>query len=203
MTNTTLASKRWLVAAFLMASVIASSVLVSNVRAATMTAKPASVTAKAGETVDVPLQVTNAPGISAMHLEVVYDSSVLMPETVLRGSLAGSDALFDFNATNSGRILIGLATLSTIKGDGPIASVRFKVVGKAGSTSPLTLEKSAAWESGTHAEVLVRADSGTVTVKGKNSSLLWIIILVIVLIALLILFFLVRKRRKSPAGGKA
>ena len=138
--------------------------------AATAILRAGTVQGKAGGTVDVPLQAVSAPGLGALHMELVFDSKVLSVESVSKGSLAGSNALVDSNATVAGRVIIGLVTLDSIKGDGPVADVRFKVVGAAGTSSTLSLENGKAWESGSHAEVLVKTEAGKVTVTSKERS---------------------------------
>jgi hypothetical protein len=78
----------------------------------------------------------------------------------------------------------------------------FKVIGGAESSSTVTPHNSKAWESGTHAEVLVKIIAGIVTVTGGGLS--WLLILIIIPILLLIimniLFSLERKKKKTSAA---
>jgi hypothetical protein len=175
---------------------------IGRVSAATTTFRVESAEGKAGGTVDVPLQAVGAPGLTAMQTELVYDAKVLTPVDVTRGSLAGSDVLMDWNIKPEGRLIFGLATLNSIKGDGPIAIVHFKVIGVAGSSSAITPQNSKAWESGSHAEVLVKTIAGTVTVVGGglNWLLILIIALIVLAIILIILFLTKRKKRKASAA---
>jgi hypothetical protein len=175
---------------------------VGRVSAATTTFRVDSAEGKAGGTIDVPMQAVGAPGLTALQTELVYDAKVLTPVEVSRGSLAGSDVLMDWNIKPEGRLIFGLATLNSIKGDGPIAIIRFKVVGAAGSSSAITLQNSKAWESGSHAEVLVKTVAGTVTVVGGglNWLLILIIALIVLLIILLIVFLIRRKKGKTSAA---
>ncbi len=184
--------------AFLLIGLVFSGVLPAL--AATVTFRVASVQASAGGTVDVPIEVIGAPGLGALHLELVYDPKVVTPDTVSRGPLAGSNALVDFNPAKPGQLAIGVVTLDAIKGDGVVATVRFKVVGAEGTSSALTLENSKAWESGTHAEVLIKTEAGKVTVGGGFP--IWIVGLVCAGLAMLLLlgiflFFMLR-RRSAP-----
>jgi len=179
-------------------------VVPQTVLAATTTFQVASVEGKSGGTVDVPIQAVGAPGLGAIHLELLYDAKVLTPDTVSRGSLSGSDALIDSNPASPGRLIIGLATLNAIKGDGPIATVRFKVVGGAGSSSTLTLDNSKAWDGSSHVEVLVKTVPGKVTITGAGSNSIWLILIIIlVVVALLLLFFILRRRRRRPQQSAA
>jgi Cohesin domain len=168
--------------------------------AATVTFRVGTVEAQTGGSVDVPITAVAAPSLGAVHLELLYDPKVITPDTVSRGTLAGSNALVDFNSGNPGRLLIGLVTLDAIKGDGAVATVRFKVVGDAGTSSALTLENSKAWESGTHAEVLVKTEAGKVTVGGGFPFLyLAIAITCLAMLLIFIIFFLfIRRRRAAP-----
>jgi hypothetical protein len=137
---------------------------VEGARAASVTVRVGSVQAAPGSTAEVPIEAEGASNIGAMHLDVVYDSSVLTPETVTPDALLGSNALLEFNANTPGRLVIGLITLDGIKGEGTIAKVRFKVIGNAGQTSALQLENCSAWEANTHLDVLVNTEPGQVTV---------------------------------------
>lgn len=183
--------------AILMFAYILSSV--EPVLAATVTLRVASVQGQAGSTVDVPVNAVAAPGVGALHLELVYDPRVLAVDGVARGPLAGNNALLDSNPGTPGRLLIGLATLDAIKGDGSVASVRFKLIGDAGTKSAVTLENTKAWESASHAEVLVRTEAGQVTVTGGLPIWLWALLMALVaLLLLFILFFIfVRRRRRD------
>ena len=168
------------------------------VLAASVTFRAGTVQATAGGSIDVPIEAVAAPSLGALHLELAYDPKVLTPDTVTRGPLAGSNALVDFNPANAGRLLIGVVSLDAIKGDGVVATVRFKVIGDAGTTSALTLDNSKAWESGTHAEVLVKTEAGKVTVGGGLP--LWLFAAVgVVLALLLLLIFIMLMRRRRPA----
>jgi hypothetical protein len=175
---------------------------VGHVSAATTTFQIDSIEGKAGGTVDVPVKAIGAPGLSAMQTEVIYDAKVLTPVDVTRGSLAGSDVLMDWNVKPEGHLIFGLATLNAIKGDGPIAVIHFKVIGGAGSSSAITPQNSQAWESGSHAEVLVKTIAGTVTVVGAGFN--WLLILIIALIVLaviLIILFLTRRKKGKTAAA--
>lgn len=168
--------------------------------AATMTLQPATIEARSGDTVTVPVQGVEVPGIGALHLELLYDSAVLTPDAVSRGTLAGSNAMVDSNLAAAGRVVIGLVSLDSISGDGPVAIVKFKVIGAAGTSTPLTLENTKAWESASHAEVLVKNEEGKVTVVGGYPGwLLWLIIAVVVVGVLLVGFLVLSRQRRRPA----
>jgi Cohesin domain len=175
---------------------------IGRIYAATTTFQVESAEGKPGGTVDVPVQAIGAPDLGALQTELVYDAKVLTPVDVSRGSLAGNDVLMDWNIKPEGRLIFGLATLNAIKGDGPIAILHFKVIGGAGSSSALTPENSKAWESGSHAEVLVKTVAGTVTVVGGGLSwLLLLLIALIVLVLILVFLFLLRRNRRKTSAA--
>lgn len=169
--------------------------------AASLTMRLPTLEAAAGGTVDVPIDVAGASGIGALHLEVIYDAAVITADTVTRGALAGGNALIDFNPDNPGRLIIGIATLDDIKGDGVLATARFKVVGQAGQSSALGIEKGEAWEGASRQTVLVKTEAGKLTVKGGLPGwLLWALIgLGALILLLLLLFFLLRRRKRQSA----
>lgn len=169
--------------------------------AASVTVSAPAVEAQAGGTVDVPIQLAGAQGLGAVHLELVYDASVLTAETVTKGALAGNNALLESNLKQAGRVVIGVVTLDGISGDGAIATVRFKVNDAAGASSALNFENNQAWERASHAEVLVNSQAGQVTIAAGLPS--WLIPAAIAFAALVLVLFLIflimRRRRPAPA----
>lgn len=167
--------------------------------AVTVTMRAPSLEAAAGGAVEVPLELAGASGIGALQFELIYDPAVIQPDTVTRGALAGGNALIDFNPNNAGRLIIGVATLDEIKGDGPIATARFKVVGQAGQSSTLAIKSGEAWEGASHQAVLVKTEDGTLTVVGSAAPawLKWLLIALGALALLFILFVLIRRKRQS------
>ena len=138
---------------------------VEGVLAGSVIVRVGSVEAALGSSVEVPIEGQGASDIGAMHLELLYDASVLTPETVTSGPLVGNNAMMEFNTSAPGRLVIGLITLDSMNGDGTIATVHLKVIGQAGQTSALTLEHCSAWEGPTHLDVLVTTEPGQVTVR--------------------------------------
>lgn len=175
--------------------------------AASVTVSAPTVEGQNGNTVDVPIQMAGASGLGALHLELKYDANALSAPEVTRGALAGSNALIESNVKQPGKIVIGVVSLDGIQGDGVIATVKFKVTGDAGTSSALDFQNNQAWERESHAEVLVNAQSGKVTIAAGLPS--WLIpaalVAAAVLCVLLIIFILMRGRRNAqpayaPAG---
>ena len=169
---------------------------------ADLTLRLPSVEARSGGTVDVPITVGGASGIGAIQLEVIYDPAVITADTVTRGPLAGNNALVDFNPNNQGRLIVGLATLEDISGEGVIATARFKVIGNAGQSSTLALAKGEAWEGKTHQPVVIRTEAGNLRVVGGVPWWWWLIgVLIAVVVLGLLLWFLLRRRRPEVAAA--
>jgi len=167
---------------------------------ASVTVSAPTVEAQAGGTVDVPIQLAGAQGLGAVHVELVYDPSVLTAESVTKGALAGNNALVESNLKQAGRAIIGVVTLDGISGDGTLATVRFQVKGDAGAKSALNFENNQAWERESHAEVLVTSQPGQVTIAaGLPTWLLPGLGALVVLVLLAILLFVLLRRRRAPA----
>lgn len=179
-----------------------------NVFASSVTISLGSIQAATGGTAEVPLQVTGASNIGAIQMVLVYDAAVLTPETVTQGSLAGNNALMDSNSQTPGRIGIGLVTLDGIQGDGTLATVSFKVIGAAGQSSQLSLEKVEAWEKSSYAPVLVNTEPGQLTIGAAKASGKLVLLAIcgggiLLLVAALGLGLVIMRSRKRPASAPA
>lgn len=163
-------------------------------------------TAKAGPdaSTGVPITMETSKEVGALHVEVTFDSKVLQATGVTGGNMLPQGSLIDFNVSQPGRAVIGLATLAKLTGSGTLATVQFKVVGEKGATSTIGLEKAAAWEGNENRfDLLVATTSGTFTVSaagGGTSPLLWILLVAAAVVVALVIWLLLRRRRKTPAG---
>ena len=135
-----------------------------------------------------------------MQFVLSYDSSLLTVTEVARGSLLGEDALLEFNADQSGRLPIAIVSLENIQGDGPIALARFSVEGEKGTSSPLELSQTRAWEGESRVEALVNVEAGVLTIVGGGELLLIILIAVVAAVALLISIAIWRRGRHPRAA---
>lgn len=173
--------------------------------AATVTLSAPMVEAQTGGMVDVPIQLADANGLGAVHWELTYDPRVLAVDQVTKGALAGNNALMEANTKQPGRVVVGLVSLDGMTGEGVLATARFKVVGGAGLATDLMLTNNQAWERESHAEVLVNATAGKVTVAGGLPS--WLMPVAIAaaagLLVLLLFWFLLGRRRKQSAPAYA
>lgn len=117
--------------------------------------------------VSIPINAEDASNIGALHLELVYDPTVLEPIEVQKGMLAGN-AMLESNIDVPGRVVIGMIDASGISGNGSLAVISFRVVGTNGMTSALTLEKLAAHDATTLIDVLTKATPGSFIVKDRS-----------------------------------
>lgn len=171
--------------------------------AASVTVRVESAQAASGKEAEIPITVQGAPGIGAMHLELTYDPAVLEAKSVDKGPLLGDNALLDFNASEPGRLVIGLVTLDGVDGDGTVLVTRFAVTGEAEQKSPLNLENVRAWEGETRLDILVTTEGGEFAVSGGGSSVLLLLAaLAAVLVLLLLLVVMRRRRRQQPAPAR-
>jgi hypothetical protein len=154
--------------------------------------------------VEVPIEAVDAPSIGPMQMELVYDPAVLTAEMVMRGALLSGNALMESNVTSRGRVIIAMVASDPIKGNGVIVKVRFKVIGSAGQQSALTLESVKVWERGNQREVLIKTETGKLTVAAVAADfLLWFLLCAACLFGLLLtgsagIWLLTRRKRAAP-----
>jgi hypothetical protein len=87
----------------------------------------------------VPITLNNAVNVANLNFELDYDATVIRPEgDILKGNLL-DNALFKPNPNQPGRILAGFAQTDGVTGTGTVMNVPFRVIGKPGDTSPLSL----------------------------------------------------------------
>src|SRR3990172_6103781 len=141
--------------------------LTASVSASSVTVTVESLQVAAGGRSSVPINVEGAKDIGAMHLELAYDPSVLSAESVENGPAARS-AMLEFNTGTAGRVVIGLISLDGIKGDGALATVKFRAIGQAGQKSALTLERCRAWEARSHFDIVANTRSGEAQLAGGS-----------------------------------
>ncbi|MFQ6120166.1 MAG: cohesin domain-containing protein, partial [Methanosarcinales archaeon] len=114
-----------------------------------------------GESIKVPIEITNAKDIGSMDILMTYESEVLTPISVEKGSLTQNSNIAS-NITNAGTIAISLMDLSGFTGDGSIAIITFKV--KAGNASPLLLKDIKATDTNFN-KVAINKESGLIIIE--------------------------------------
>lgn len=160
-----------------------------------LTLRLPAVEAPANGLVEVPVQASGGAGLGAMQGEIVFDPGVLAPESAEPGPLLAG-ALMDANLKKSGRLPFSFATTGSVRADGVLLQVRFRVLAAAGRSCPLGLEKLRAWDDAAEGkELFVSSEGGKVTVVG---SIPWIWVGAAALVGGILLIAVTR--RKSAAA---
>jgi len=116
--------------------------------------------------VKVPVNAQGADDVGALHIELAYDPAVLNATGVEKGTLA-SNAMMEFSVDTPGRVWVGMIDAAGMNGDGSLVEVSFEVLGQDETTSPLTLEKLAAWDATNIFDIPTEASPGSFTVKNR------------------------------------
>jgi hypothetical protein len=95
--------------------------------------------AQSGEMVMLPIWLLKGADVANMNFTASYAAAIAKPEgDVTKGYLLGDD-LLSGNTGDAGTVRIGFAGAGGISGDGPVAYVPFRVTGKPGDKTPITL----------------------------------------------------------------
>ncbi len=96
---------------------------------------------KAGETVTVPIEMHSGEDVGGFELTVYYDKDTLEFESISKGNLIISDesnGLFDYNhKADNASIKIVYVVADTIKADGVIVNIKFKLKKDCGEELPI------------------------------------------------------------------
>nr|WP_296102014.1 cohesin domain-containing protein [uncultured Mediterraneibacter sp.] len=96
---------------------------------------------KAGEMVTVPIEMHSGEDVGGFELTVYYDKDTLEFESLSKGNLIISDesnGLFDYNhKADNASIKIVYVVADTIKADGVIANIKFKLKKDCGEELPI------------------------------------------------------------------
>lgn len=172
--------------------ILAAMMLVSPAFAANGELFVSDVSGGAGSTVEIPLNLKSSVGIGSIDIVVSYDASVLQLESIEKGSLTGN-SMIDYNANTQGRVTIALADSQSMNGEGSVAVLKFKVLGKEGDKSAITITSASANEAATLIDVRLDTKAGSFSVTGGSIGLIGIIAVGVVLAAIV----LVIKRKGS------
>jgi len=99
-------------------------------------------TANFGESVTIPINVSNAKNIGSMDISLRYNPGVLALKNVEKGNLTQNSTM-QYNTAEDGKVLIGIIDENGINGNGSLAILSFDVLGYPGNTSDLDLEATA------------------------------------------------------------
>ena len=114
----------------------------------------------------IPINLSGANDVGSLHIELVYDPSILEVTGVKAGKLA-QNAVLDSNIGTPGRAIIGIVSSNGIAGSGAVASVSFKAKAKTG-TSALTLENVEAYSAETLQDKLTQVSAGQYNAQTKK-----------------------------------
>lgn len=82
---------------------------------------------KAGETAEITITLENNPGFNAMGFSVAYDNAALICEDAQPGELI-AELMSVANPANGDVATVGMASLRTVLGDGPVATLKFRAL---------------------------------------------------------------------------
>jgi len=145
-----------------------------------------------GSVVEVPISVAGASGIGSLDIVLTYNSSVLNVYEVKKGELT-RDSLLNSNSETPGIIAIGIADSNGLSRDGTIAIIAFKVAGKPGDTSQLSLDSANANEINDLIDVPISRTSSAFTV--VEAGMAWKTIIILFMALFIIVVIIVVKKR--------
>jgi len=120
-----------------------------------------------GESTTVPVWLHRAANLANINFELTYKPEVATASKVSKGKFLTSKTAFESNAGDAGIIRIGFAGKDDLTGTGPIAYIPFTAVGKAGTTTPLTLNITTT-SSAANREPIVSVVNGFIKIADAN-----------------------------------
>ncbi|MBC8186281.1 choice-of-anchor J domain-containing protein [candidate division KSB1 bacterium] len=117
-------------------------------------------TALFGETVQIPIRITNATRVAGAEFKVTYDANILEAKSVSNTTLTNGFNVED--SLTTGKIAIVMAASEGLEaGSGDFVLLTFDVIGNGGDISPLTFELAKLYD----------ANTDTIAVTRQNGSL--------------------------------
>jgi len=99
---------------------------------------------KPGEVITVPVYLLNPDGLANLNVTLSYSSAVAQVDgKIVRGNVI-DNVLFEANAGETGQARIGVAGNKALSDSGILAHVPFKIIGKPGDRTELTVTISTA-----------------------------------------------------------
>jgi len=111
---------------------------------------------------NVPVNANNASNLGSLEFEVVYNPTVLQPQSVTKGELA-DNAMLDSSFVKSGRVWVALVDSNGLSGNGSLAIITFRRVGSGQSAAVLTLENVSAHNATTLVDIITSTTVGSLT----------------------------------------
>ncbi len=117
--------------------------------------------------IQIPVNFSGASNVGSLHMELVYDSSILKATDVKASSLV-KNGVVKANTDTPGRAVIGIIDATGISGDGPVVKVSFEVVG-SGMTY-LNLENVEATDAETLHDIITQVYTGQYDTSDDSSA---------------------------------
>ncbi|GAA4885990.1 S8 family serine peptidase [Ferrimonas pelagia] len=96
-----------------------------------------------GQTLDVPVRVSNVSGLKAFELDIDFDSSLLRLEQVRKGALASAWSLSDHQPADGQLRLAAASGGSSAVGDGSLVMLEFTVIGNEDMSGDIDVVRAA------------------------------------------------------------
>lgn len=175
--------------------ILAAMMLFSPAFAANAELSVGDVSGGAGSSVEIPLNLKSSVSIGSIDAVFSYDANILQLESVEKGSLSGN-SMIDYNTKTPGSVAIAMADSGGVKGEGSVAVLKFKVLGKEGDRSAITITSASANEAATLIDVRLDTRAGSFSVSGGGIGLVGVIAAAIVILVVIVLLL----KRKSKPG---
>jgi subtilisin family serine protease len=94
-----------------------------------------------GSFVDVGLSAVNVTGLRAADVEIQFDPNVLRVQSINSGTLTAGWSL-TANTSTPGRLILSLASATSVTGSGTLAQINFEVLGNPSMSTPLTIKSA-------------------------------------------------------------
>nr|P38058.1 RecName: Full=Cellulose-binding protein A; Flags: Precursor [Clostridium cellulovorans]AAA23218.1 cellulose binding protein [Clostridium cellulovorans] len=139
----------------------------------TVTATVGTATGKVGETVAVPVTLSNVPGIATAEVQVGFDATLLEVASITAGDIVLNPSV-NFSSVVNGstiKILFLDDTLGSqlISKDGVFATINFKIKAVPSTgTTPVAISGTPVFADGTLAEVQYKTVAGSVTIAAAD-----------------------------------
>jgi hypothetical protein len=175
---------------------------------ASVTVQVGEISGAPGSEVRVPVELKGASNVGALHVEIVYDPTIITAKKVENAT----GGLLEANVSQPGRVVVGLVTTEGLNGDVTVADVVFEVKGKEGDRSDLRLEKVEANDATSLAALTVNMNNGRLQVAagapqaeggGDDTGLVVLIIVVVVVILAAVGMGLYQFARRTAGAGAA
>lgn len=119
------------------------------------------------DSIKIPVNFNAASNVGSLHMELVYDPSILKAINVKASSLV-NNGVVKANIDTPGRAVIGIIDATGINGDGPAVEVSFDVIGSG--LTYLNLENVEAADSDTLRDIITQVRKGEYNTSDDSSS---------------------------------